>query len=373
MFWIAAGFFSLAIIFWSLGKAWERRYRKPALKEMPKVSILIPAYKSEGVIESCLRAVKELDYPHKEVIVVNDYPDRTPEIAKSFGVTVMDSKTRRGKAASLNEAAKKATGDILFFLDADTVLERGCLKKLVPWFADPKVAVVAPKYVARNRKGLMQRLVSLENSYNSTMFKMHMFFGSMISFRGCGIAIRKSAFEKLGGWSKTLIEDSDFAAKALHSGYRIQYEPHAIVETIEPVSFSEMKRQKLRWGRGAGFSIFNNRKAYAETRQALFHFLPYVALNSILVLIVLKQTLSVTLTPSYLYDFISMLATIFAFVTVHNFIIMWPERMKWTDAIYVPLYTILYMPVVLVCYIGGIAAGIAARARHRTELDFKHW
>ena len=374
MLWIPIGFISLAIIFWSLGKRWEARHKVPPLKEKPKVSILIPSYKSEDVIGDTLQSVKELDYPKKEVIVVNDYPDRVPEIAKEFGYKVINSSKRRGKAISLNEAAKKASGEILFFLDADTIMEKDLFKKIVPWFSDRNVAAVAPKYIARNRKGLVPRLVSLENSYNSTMFKMHMFFNSMISFRGCGIAIRRESFENLGGWSKTLIEDSDFGAKAIHSGQVIRYELSAIVKTLEPTKFSEMRNQKFRWGRGAGFSMFNNRKAYANNFQSLFHFLPYVAINLSIILVLLIDFIFLFPNlPEFLNTLLYTLAVILVSATIHNSIIMWPEREQWTDIFYMPLYTVIYLPIVLVCYIGGIAIGINDRIKHKEELDFRHW
>lgn len=392
MFWIVIGFTSLAIIFWSLGKIWERNIPKVQLTNYPNVSILIPAYKSEKTIEETLRSVKNLDYPKKEVIVVNDYPDKTPEIAKKYGFRIINNKERQGKAISLNKAVKKSHGDILFFLDSDTTIEKDCLRRIIPWFSKKDVAVVAPKYVAKNKRGFLPKLVSLENSYNSTMFKMHMIFGSMISFRGCGVAIRRDVFEKMNGWSHTLIEDTDFAAKIIQSGYKIRYEPSCIVETYEPTSFGEFKKQKLRWGRGAGFAIFNNKKAYLNNVQTLVHFIPYVILNLAILWLLFSQILMFLPAFSFLYGhafsyrtffsltswilyliFSNLITTIFVSVTIHNLIIMWPERMSRKDIFYIPLYTLTYLPLVLVLYVGGIAIGIIDRFKNKSELDFKHW
>ena len=378
MLWVVIGFLLLATVFVSLARAWDPR--RPHGSSEPLVSILIPAYKSEKTIERCLRSVKELAYRNKEVIVVNDYPDGTPSIVKSFGYKLINNKERRGKAVSLNEAVKGAKGSILFFMDSDTVVRRDCLDKVIPWFSVKRVGVVAPKYVAMNRKGLVPRLVSLENSYNSTMFRMHMLLGSMVSFRGCGIAIDRSVFRKMGGWSKTLIEDTDFAAKVTHAGYKIQYEPRAIVETYEPDNFSDLRRQKLRWGRGAGFALFNNRKSYAGNVPGLSQFVPYVIMN-LAIIISLFLSIGGTFQLSHIEASIissslilaSALAYIAVAVTIHNLIIMFPERMKWTDALYVPLYTVLYLPLVLVCYVGGIALGMVDRIKNKPDLNLKHW
>jgi cellulose synthase/poly-beta-1,6-N-acetylglucosamine synthase-like glycosyltransferase len=381
MLWAVIIFITLAIAFYCLARSWNSQGIHD--HDDPLVSILIPAYKSEKTIERCLQSIKRLDYKKKEVIVVNDYPDRTPEITRKFGHVIINSDKRRGKSISLNEAVKKSKGSILFFMDSDTIISKNCLHKVIPWFSAKGVGVVAPRYVAMNRKGLVPRLVSLENSYNSTMFRMHMRFGSMVSFRGCGIAISRRVFEEMGGWSETLIEDTDFAAKVTHAGYKIQYEPSAVVETYEPDSISSLKRQKLRWGRGAGFAIFNNREAYANSLPALSQFLPYVFLNLAILysfLMGIGSYLPLAVEGNYAAFSVSsmtytllVLGYLFAGVSAHNFIIMFPERRKWTDALYVPLYTLIYLPVVLVCYVGGIALGIADRLRHKKDLDLNHW
>ena len=247
------------------------------------------------------------------------------------------------------------------------------IRKVVPWFSIKDIGVVAPKYIAKNRKGLLPRLISLENSYNSTMFKMHTFFGSMISFRGCGIAIRRDVFEKLNGWAETLIEDSDFAVRVIHAGYKIHYEPEAIVETLEPTEFGEMKKQKLRWGRGSGFAIFNNREAYLDSFQALFHFLPYVGINLAIALSLLIDFILIQTMIEFLLSLLWTVFLIIVSVTIHNSIIMLPERERWSDVLYIPFYSLIYLPIVLLLYMGGIVIAIIDRIRHKPELDFKHW
>jgi cellulose synthase/poly-beta-1,6-N-acetylglucosamine synthase-like glycosyltransferase len=368
MFWIVIGFMGLAAAFLSLSKAWDMRHDTIPLRETPKISILVPAFRSEKTISKCLQSIKDHDYPKKEVIVVNDYPDKTPEITRKFGFKIINNTKRQGKAKSLNDAVKKATGEVLFFMDSDTVIRKDAMKKIVPWLSGKDIVAVAPQYIAENRKSLVPRLVSLENSYNSTMFKMHMLFGSMVSFRGCGVAIKRDFFRKMKGWSHTLIEDTDFAAKTLHAGKKIMYEPKAIVETTEPESFAEMKKQKLRWGRGAGFAIVNNRKAYAGNLQALLQFLPYVIIN-----IIILGYFVLNMFPLSLYFLLNFLVTMFAAVTIHNFIIMFPEKRAWSDIIYMPIYTLTYLPLVLVCYVGGIFLGARDRIKHKDELNLKHW
>lgn len=173
---IVAIFILTGIVFSYFAYTWESNLKRPKLGKTPFVSILIPAYNSEKTIEKCIRSALNLDYSKKEIIVVNDSRDSTPKICKRLGVKCIQNKTRLGKAVALNEVVKQARGEVLFFLDADTVARRDSLIKLVPWF-DKKTVAVVPKYVAQSPKTFVQKLVSVENCFMSSLFKIHMYFG----------------------------------------------------------------------------------------------------------------------------------------------------------------------------------------------------
>ena len=385
MLWLLVVLPLLAFSFYLVGRVWVGSKKRPPLKDKPLVSFLIPAYKSEKTIRECIESVLRLDYPKKEIIVVNDYPDRTPQIAQKLGAKVINKKERQGKAKSLNEAAKTAKGKILFFLDSDTIIREDSLKKVVPWFTDKKIGVVAPRYIAMNTDRLFSRFVSMENSYNSTIFKMHMQFGSMLSFRGCGIAIRASTFRKLGGWAQTLIEDSDFAIRIMRSGLRTQYEPEAIVETYEPETFSELKKQKLRWGRGSGYAIFNNKGSYVANKQVIFNFVPYFIIVALVFLSLFAQIFSITQMIVFytqypflffmgaFYYFLYLLLIVYLSLVMHNAILIVPERLERKDILYTPFFTLIYTPMILLFYVGGIVIGVVDRIKKKSDVDFKYW
>jgi glycosyltransferase involved in cell wall biosynthesis len=91
----------------------------------PLVSILIPAYNSEGWIADTLRSALSQTWPNKEIIVVDDgSTDRTLEIARRFesdGVQVFTQKNQ-GAAAARNTAYTLCRGDYIQWLDADDLL-----------------------------------------------------------------------------------------------------------------------------------------------------------------------------------------------------------------------------------------------------------
>ena len=388
---IIAALLLLAGMFWLLGWRWESRLSRPRSRRQPLVSIIIPAYRSEKTIRETIESVKGLSYRKKEILVVNDCPDRVPKICKELGVRVIQNRKRLGKWLALNNAAKRTKGEILFFLDADTTIEKGALARIVPWFSKPDIAVVAPKYVSRESGGMLPRLASLENSFNSSLFKMDMFFGSMISFRGCGVAIRRTFFESVGGWSKTLIEDVDFAGKTIEAGKKIQYEPAAVVHTREAETISELKSQRVRWGKGAAYSFLNFRGTYSRNSQFSLHYFPYIfLLFGILGILFWQLYLLIPLMilfALYSYSFadIALFMTILAIPLFYGFaiivtgtlshltIITWREKKKTQEVLLLIPYLFFYYPLVIFFYLRGMVAGFSQRRFSKREMNLDDW
>jgi cellulose synthase/poly-beta-1,6-N-acetylglucosamine synthase-like glycosyltransferase len=396
--WIIASLITLGVLLWFFGYRWEsalKRHDTRSLNALPLVSILIPAYRSDKTIRDSLESVKNSNYPKKEVIVVNDSPeDNTRNICRDYGVKLIQNERRMGKANALNQAVKKAKGEILFFLDADTVMARDCLSNLIPWFSNPKTAAVSPKFMTKNENKLLTKLVSLENYFISSHFKTHMFFGTLLSFNGCGIAIRRSVFEKLGGWSQTLTEDNELAGRMIINKYRIQYEPKAIVKTKAPETITELKSQRFRWGKGALFAFSHHNKMYSIKPQfftnvyiylllafavvgAFFwqtrYFVPFLSIYFIYALSVKEFlfVLAMLVMPLFSHTFTSVTAAAMG----HVAILTYPEKgkQKHSDLLLIIPYIFLYLPLINYYYFKGILSGIIDKRKGRRELNFKNW
>jgi glycosyltransferase involved in cell wall biosynthesis len=96
-----------------------------------KISVIIPTYNEEKTIANCLKSLKEQTVKDFEIIVVDDgSKDKTGEIVKGFPVIYLTQK-HQGPGAARNLAAKKASGEILVFLDADMTFDKTFLEKLV--------------------------------------------------------------------------------------------------------------------------------------------------------------------------------------------------------------------------------------------------
>jgi cellulose synthase/poly-beta-1,6-N-acetylglucosamine synthase-like glycosyltransferase len=343
-------------------------------KKPPLVSIIIPTYRSEKTIEATLKSIKRLKYPRIEIVVVNEYQDRTPQIARRYGAKVFHHNKRTGKPSSLNFAMKKAKGEILFFLDSDTSLLSDTLDKIIPWFSRKDISAVMPKYLVKNPQSDLARLAGIENAFTFALLRMNMFFGSLIGFRGCGIAIRKSVMRKLGGWPNTLLEDNHLAASIAKRGMKIQWEPQAIIKTSESTTRKALRNQKIRWGKGSFFTYAHHKRFYMTSPQFLLFFIPYFILSLFMI-----DTLFIGTVMSLIYD----LPRFFAFVIyqillaflamlLHVVIMVWSSGDR-RDPLEIFEFVFFYFPLVTVYYFRGLVKGIKKKKRKEPELDFRQW
>ena len=107
----------------------ERIMSRPKMKKFPSVSIVIPAFNEEKIIERVIDNVKKLTYPRKkEIIVVDDgSTDRTWDVLKKIKGIRTFRKKNGGRASAVNYGLKKARGEIFVRIDADSFPERGCI------------------------------------------------------------------------------------------------------------------------------------------------------------------------------------------------------------------------------------------------------
>lgn len=102
----------------------------PYIIKGPLISIIIPAFDEEDYLPNCLKSIRNQTYQNVEIIVAdNCSTDRTREIAEKFGAKVVEV-TEKNLSIVRNEGAKKAEGQILFFIDADSILENYYIEKM---------------------------------------------------------------------------------------------------------------------------------------------------------------------------------------------------------------------------------------------------
>ncbi len=186
---------------------------------MSGVSIIIPAYNTERTIGECLSAATNLAWPGDlEVIVVNDgSSDKTGEIASRFSGVRVINVPNGGAPRATNIGIQAAHHDIVVSLDADAILEKDWLKKIIPSFDDPSVAAVAG-YALTGNKSLVGKLMGYDvelrldktPNYTDHLYTMN-------------TAYRRQTVLEIGMFDETLrcAEDADISRRLIARGYRL--------------------------------------------------------------------------------------------------------------------------------------------------------
>ena len=252
----------MTITFWStlmfVPLAVYSKYKEdmvPDLVVYPSLSVLVPAYNEEKMIERAIEGLLETDYPDKEIVVIDDgSTDKTLEIANRYKSKVkVLHKENGGKASALNYGITFAKGEIIVIVDADTIVGRNALKQLVKGFGkNEKVAAVAGNIKVRNRMNWLTWTQALEYAASIEIIRRAFdFFGSITIVPGALGAYRKSTLQEVGTFHKdTLVEDFDATIKVLKKGFIIQGSTASTAYTEAPQTFHDFYMQRKRWYRG---------------------------------------------------------------------------------------------------------------------------
>lgn len=261
-------------------------FRKDKYEEYePEVSVIIPCYNEGGNITACLKAVYSMDYPKNklEVVVVDDgSTDDTQRILSGFksrGIKIIRGK-HEGKSASLNLGVRNSSKGIIFAVDADTLVDKDALKRLVRPFSDPKVGLTNGSCIARNSSTIMSMFQRVEYHYNNLIRKsFSKVFRNGIWFFGAFICYRRKAITKIGNFKKhTMTEDMDTALEIYSAGYRIVNVHDAYGYTIVPPTLLSFAKQRMRWNIGGLQTLYKHRDLFSakSNPSILFVFINHV-------------------------------------------------------------------------------------------------
>jgi hypothetical protein len=140
---------SIAILFRSKAKRHLGSYA-------PKVSVIVSSYNGEQHIADTIRSIQHQTYKPTEIIIVNDGSvDATQDIIESayrqgYVTNIIHHRNRAGKSASVNHAARFATGDLIVNIDDDTVLAADAIQEIISVFSDPKIVIASGALDIRN-------------------------------------------------------------------------------------------------------------------------------------------------------------------------------------------------------------------------------
>lgn len=235
----------------------------------PSVSIIVPAFNEENLIEAALISLTRLDYPDYEIIVIDDgSTDKTAhiahQVATQFPLTRIRiiSQANSGKAWSLNTGIEHAQGDLVVCVDSDSRLNPDALEVGVQHFKNSRVAAVGGYISVINTKKLITKLQQLEYMIGQNFIRRGLSFFNMVTIVPGPIGMfRKSAILEVGGYntlSDCFAEDADLTVRLLAQGWHAKGDTRMIAYTEAPETIYTLLRQRYRWKRGIFQALFDN-------------------------------------------------------------------------------------------------------------------
>lgn len=258
----------------------EKDYRRFGIPktDKPLVSIVIPVYNQFDYTYNCILQIKRHsgDIPYEIIIADDCSTDLTVNIKKIIsGLKVIRNEQNLRFLLNCNNAAKKARGEFILFLNNDTQVQDNWLKPLVDTMQDESVGMTGSKLIysfgaVQEAGGIIWKDGSAWNYGNKKNREdpEYNYVKEVDYISGASIMIRRSLWEEIGGFDERFApayyEDVDLAFEVRKHGYKVVYQPLSLVVHFEGVS----NGTDTSTGQKA-YQVTNARKFYDKWKDVL--------------------------------------------------------------------------------------------------------
>ncbi len=258
--------FELTELLWHRRLA--RRFRPISatkLERWPKVSLHLPiCNEPPDMVRLTLNSLAALDYPELEVLVIDNntsdpglwkpVADACQILGPRFKFLHVDQ-VSGFKAGALNLTLRETdpAAEIVAIIDSDYVVRADWLRNLVPYFGDPKIAIVqAPQDYRDGQQSAFKAMCGWEYAGFFDIGMVHRNERNAIIQHGTMSLVRRSVLESLGGWAQWCIcEDAELGLRVMEAGYETAYVNHSYGRGLMPDTYTAYQKQRFRWAYGA--------------------------------------------------------------------------------------------------------------------------
>lgn len=242
----------------------------------PFVSILVATHNEEKVIAKRIENLFTLDYPKNkyEVLVVDSgSTDMTVEIVEKFigqsnqsqpYLKLIKEDMRRGKASAINLGKEQAKGEIVLIADANSIFDVNVLKEMMPHFRNPEFGAVSGRYFISNPNNILSGSEAFYWEIEHIMMLGESYLDSISTVIGTISAWRK---DLMNFRSTTISEDLDMTIQTRRNGYKVKYEPDAMVYEPSATAPEDQIKQRKRTSTGTIQNMFKHINYFLPPRN----------------------------------------------------------------------------------------------------------
>ncbi|HAH48155.1 glycosyltransferase family 2 protein [Gimesia sp.] len=279
LFLIGFSYIGYPLVIWMLARNKSRQLNSKEQEpvdagSLPRVSIIIAAYREEAVILERLNNLARLDYPSSKLEILigcDGNEDLTGELVSAYGndqIRLIQFEQRRGKASVLNDCVPQASGEILVFSDANTNMDPQCLKQMVRHFQEESTGCVCGQLVLEDSE-TGKNVDGLYWKYENFLKHCETRLGAVLGVNGALYALKKSLYQPIP--ADTIIDDFLIGMRVHLAGQRLIHDETAFAVEESATSVQAEFKRRIRIGTGA-FQSLKHLKGLLHPRYGTISF-----------------------------------------------------------------------------------------------------
>jgi GT2 family glycosyltransferase len=239
------------------------------LPAYPFVSVIVCSYNGAKTLAECLESLGRIDYPHYEVILVDDgSTDNTREIAARFPNVRYVYQTNHGLSHARNHGAAIAKGKIFAYTDSDCMADPDWIYYLLSTLLSGNYAGVGGPNVSPPAQNWVQACVAAAPGGPS-----HVLLTDTVAehIPGCNMAWYRWTFENVGGFDPEYHkagDDVDFCWRVQQAGHAIAFSPTAVVWHHRRFTLRAFRKQQEGYGEAESMLRFKHLVFFGPTGSA---------------------------------------------------------------------------------------------------------
>ena len=366
-------------IFFAISAIFHKK-KFPKTEEKCRYGVLISAKDEENVIPRLINSIRSTTYPQDKLdifIIAHNCQDKTAEVAKSLGATVIIYNDENAKTlgsayhyAFKQIDVKKYDGFV--FLNADNIVSENYFEKLndaFVYFNKDKV-ITSFRHSLNIKDGALPAVYSYYFATSCLLsFLGRENFNVSNRVTGCGFVVPVRLLEN--GWNYTSItEDIEFSADKVLNGETIHYCDDAVFFDEQPTDIKTMWFQRLRWAKGLNVT---SRKYFLKFFKALFD---KNKKNKMSLFVALTFNSFVPLTFFFLFvlqTILLLLSPLFG-ISLNDSFLHWNNEVSWFNNVFLSFNTgylfIMarsFITYFLMAYLTVISILLASRGKYRKQ------